>query len=157
MALSRYRSTTVEPLVIGVSLDTRPAREGVSLRDPDFDRTIQFVDGSVLDPELPEHVAELLPPGSRCLVIEDTAHEYETTAAALRGYARFVCKGGYFVVEDGVVDDPDLGDRSMGGGGVLSAVQDWLASDAGAEFEQRRDLELYGMTSSPAGWIQRRQ
>lgn len=105
---ARYRPGGAPPTVIGVSLDTRPAREGIGLRDPDFARTIRFVDGSVLDPDLADRVAGLLPAGSRCLVIEDTAHEYATTAAALLGYARFVSPGGYLVVEDGVVDDPGL-------------------------------------------------
>lgn len=122
VALERYRPGSPVPLVVGIGLDTAPAREGVGLRDPDYARTIQFLDGSILDPELPERVQGLLPANSPCLVIEDTAHEYETTMAALTGYARFVRPGGYFVVEDGVVDDPELTDSSMGAGGVLRAV-----------------------------------
>lgn len=155
VAMARYREAASPPLVVGVSLDTGPAREGVAMRDPSHGDTIAFVDGSVEDPEVPDRVAALIPDGARCLVIEDTAHEYDTTTAALAGFARFIPTGGYFVVEDGVVDDPDLGGSAMGAGGVTRAVDDWLASPEGSSFVRRRDLELYGMTTSPGGWLQR--
>ena len=38
---------------------------------------------------------------------------------------------------------------------MLTAVTDWLAGDGGAGFAQRRELELYGLTTSPYGWLQR--
>ncbi|MBW8737039.1 MAG: hypothetical protein JF621_07885 [Streptomyces turgidiscabies] len=35
------------------------------------------------------------------------------------------------------------------------AITDWLATDEGSAFTTRRDLELYGVTSHPHGWLQR--
>lgn len=95
-----------------------------------------------------------IPAGARCLVVEDTLHEYHTTAAVLRNFARFVPEGGFFVVEDGIVDDPQLRPPGMPGG-VVPAVADWLTTDEGSAFETRRDLGLYGITSHPHGWLQR--
>ena len=155
VSLARYRPH-LRPQVLAVGLDTGPAREGVALRDPDFADTITFVDGDVLDPELPGRVGSLLPAGASCLVIEDTAHAYATTSSALQGFSRFVGPGGFFVVEDGVVDTPGLQGPGMGDGGVLDAVRDWLGTVQGADFALRRDLELYGVSSSPGGWLQRR-
>ncbi len=154
-ALDRYQPLATGPRrVVAVSEDTGPAREGVSLRDPAWPASISFVDGDVRDPELPRQVAGLVPAGGSCLVVEDTAHQYDTTLAALLGFAGLVAPGGFFVVEDGVVDVPGLADGASAGG-VLAAVDDWLASEAGAPFRRRRDLELYGLTSSPQGWLQR--
>jgi cephalosporin hydroxylase len=80
---------------------------------------------------------------------------YETTRAALEGFASFVRPGGWFVVEDGCVDDEEL--RLEGWPrGVLPAVRDWLETPPGREFGVRRDLELYGMTCHPSGFLQRR-
>lgn len=139
-----------------MSEDVGPAREGVALRDPRWEDSITFVEGDVLDPELAGRVAAVLPGDVSCLVVEDTAHRYDTTFAALAGFSRFVAPGGYLVAEDGVVDVPELAPAAQGAGGVLAAVGDWLASPQGAPFVLRRDLQLYGLTSSPHGWLQRR-
>lgn len=155
-ALDRYRPAG-RRLVIGVSEDTGPARAGVSLRDPDWAEDIVFIDGDVRDPELPGRVASHLSPGTPCLVVEDTAHSYDTTRSALEGFSRFVQPGGFFVVEDGVVDVPELSAHAGGAkGGVRRAVTEWLASAVGQSFQVRREMELYGLTSSPGGWLQRR-
>jgi hypothetical protein len=39
--------------------------------------------------------------------------------------------------------------------GVLPAVADWLGGDTGSEFRQRKDLELYGLSCHPGGYLQR--
>lgn len=153
-ALGRYRPAT-RRLVVAVSHDTGAAREGVALRDPRWAEDIVFVDGDVRDPELPGRVGRHLRPGTRCLVVEDTAHRYDTTRAALDGFSRFVQPGGFFVVEDGVVDVAELTGPGPSGG-VLRAVQDWLGSASGQHFHVRPEMELYGLTSSPGGWLQRR-
>lgn len=154
-ALGSY-GAAFEPLVLTVDLDPAPARERLEAAVPDFAREIVLVEADVRDPSLPGRVADLV--GDRgCLVIEDGAHVYETTLAALDGFARFVPAGGFFVVEDGVVDREELRLRPDWPRGVLPAVDDWLRSPAGAPFERRPELELYGVTSHPGGFLQRRR
>ena len=114
---------------------------------------IELVEGDLGDPRVVEQVASLA--GERCLVVEDSAHTFETTRAALESYARFVPAGGFMVVEDGCVDDEQLR-FSHWPRGVRPALDAWLASPAGAAFEVRRDLELYGITCHPSGFLQRR-
>ncbi|MFF7245009.1 CmcI family methyltransferase [Embleya sp. NPDC008237] len=140
--------------VISVDLDQDRAAGLLRAADPAFEREITLVAGDVTDPRLVDRVADLIPPGARCLVVEDTLHEYATTTAALRNFAHLVPEGGFFVVEDGIVDDPDLCPPGMPGG-VLPAIADWLATEQGGAFTTRRDLELYGVTSHPHGWLQR--
>jgi cephalosporin hydroxylase len=140
--------------VVSVDLDQRRAKALLASADPSFARDITLVEGDVTDPCVADRVAGFVPPGARCLVVEDTLHEYDTTAAALRNFASLVPQGGFFVVEDGIVDDPELCPPGMPGG-VLPAITDWLATDEGSAFTTRRDLELYGVTSHPHGWLQR--
>jgi cephalosporin hydroxylase len=109
----------------------------------------------VLDPSLPEIVAGHLPPEARCFVVDDSAHTYETTSAALRGFSRFVPVDGFFVVEDGCVDVEAMRLSPEWPRGVLPALHDWLATEEGSRFTIRRDLELYGISCHPEGYLQR--
>ncbi|WP_436789698.1 CmcI family methyltransferase [Yinghuangia sp. YIM S10712] len=140
--------------VISVDLEQDRAADLLAGVDPDFSRDIALIAGDVKDPVVADRVAEHIPAGARCLVVEDTLHQYDTTIAALHNFARFVPDGGFFVVEDGIVDDPHLRPPGMQGG-VLPAVADWLTTAEGRAFRTRRDLELYGITNHPHGWLQR--
>jgi cephalosporin hydroxylase len=151
--LARY-GRVGEPRVVSVDLDVEPARAAIGSVDPSFE-AIELVAGDVRDPSLPDLVARAVPHGSVCMVVEDTAHVYDTTMAALRGFSGFVAPGGFFVVEDGCLDLPALRVADEWPRGVLHALADWFASDASEGFAIRRDLELYGMTSHPYGFIQR--
>lgn len=90
--------------MISIDLRIDQAREDLRDADPDYEETITLLEGDVTDPDLPRQVEKLLPDGARCLVTEDSAHVFETTMGALRGFARFVPESGFFVVEDGSVD-----------------------------------------------------
>ncbi|MBE2317424.1 class I SAM-dependent methyltransferase [Solirubrobacter sp. CPCC 204708] len=142
------------PEVIGVELDTSLALPALEQADPGWSKTITLLEGDVRDPALAAQVTHLVR-GRSVLIIEDSAHVYDTTRAALELYAPLVRPGGYMVVEDGCVDVEAL--RLEGWPrGVLPALRDWLATPAGSEFEVRRDLELYGVTCHPEGFLQRR-
>ena len=88
-------------------------------------------------------------------MIEDSAHVYETTYASLAGFARFVPPGGFFVVEDGCVDVDEMRLSPDWPRGVLPALHDWLGTPRGQGFRVRRDLELYGISCHPEGFLQR--
>jgi cephalosporin hydroxylase len=113
---------------------------------------VALVEGDLADPQVVERVASLV--GDRCFVVEDSAHTLETTRAALENYSRFVPPGGFMVVEDGCVDDEELRFPHWPRG-VRAALDAWLQSPDGAEFTARRDLELYGITCHPSGFLQR--
>jgi cephalosporin hydroxylase/ribosome-associated translation inhibitor RaiA len=143
------------PLVIGIDLRIDEARDDVRAADPAYEETIALLEGDVTDPDLPDRVEALLPAGARCLVVEDSAHVFGTTMAALRGFARFVPPRGFFVVEDGCVDRDEMRLRASWPRGVLPAVREWLTTAEGRRFRVRRDLEIYGITSHPEGFLQR--
>ncbi|MGZ3101887.1 CmcI family methyltransferase [Streptomyces sp. H62] len=69
-----------------VTVDTAQDRVATLLRnaDPYFDKDIVLVEADVTDPGVTEAVSRHVPSGARCLVVEDTAHTYRTTYAALQ-------------------------------------------------------------------------
>ncbi len=152
------------PRVVAVDLAVDHAVTVLDRADPGWREQITLIEGDLREQHTIERIEAAVDPLARCLVVEDAAHTGEVTTAALRALAHLVPRGGFFVVEDGHVDverlHPDgpprirqLGVRS---GGVLSAIDAWLESDSGSEFERRRDLELYGTTTNPGGYLQRR-
>ncbi len=144
-----------EPLVVSIDIEPDLARAGVLTADPSS-KGIEVIGGDVTDPDLPGEVEALLPADARCLVVEDSAHVFDTTTAALRGFARFVPLRGFFVVEDGCVDVEELRLKEDWPRGVLPALHEWLATEQGSRFVVREDLELYGLSCHPQGFLQRR-
>lgn len=150
-----YGRIASPPRVVSVDLDQKGAVAGVTGADPGYDETITFIEADVRDEDLPNQVARVLPEGARCLVVEDSAHVYDTTYAALQGFSQFVPDGGFFVVEDGCVDVEEMRLNDSWPRGVLPAIEDWLATPEGECFRVRRELELYGMSCHPGGFLQR--
>jgi cephalosporin hydroxylase len=144
------------PLVISIDLRTTAAQGALESVDPSWRESIALLAGDIRDASLVEEVRRMVPPGARCLVSEDSAHTYETTLAALRGFAQFVPVGGFFVVEDGAVDVEEMRPPNRPGWprGVLPALHEWLEGE-GTAFRMRRDLELYGLSSNVEGYLER--
>jgi cephalosporin hydroxylase len=86
--------------------------------------------------------------GRRTMVVEDSAHTYDVTLAALLSYAPLIQRGCYFVVEDTIVDT-DL--SIWPPGGVTRAIDEFLR-----RFPRfvRRDLAYYGITMHMGGWLE---
>jgi cephalosporin hydroxylase len=143
-----------ESRVVSIDMDQTLAEAAIHEVDPDHE-AITLLEADVCDPTLPNRVRELLPEGARCLVVEDSQHVYDTTYAALAGFADLVPLGGYFVAEDGCVDVEEMRLEDSWPRGVLPAVADWLETPGGRRFEVRRDLELYGISCHPGGFLQR--
>ena len=153
-AMVRYGRIS-EPRVIGLDIDVAAARDAIAAADPRAQEVITLVAGDVRDADAAARVCAEVPAGARCLVIEDSAHVYDTTFAALSHFAHLVPRHGYFVVEDGCVDVEEMRLSVDWPRGVLPAIDDWLATEAGREFTVRRDLERYGLSCHPRGFLQR--
>lgn len=110
--------------------------------------------GDLRDEQIINRVAASLSPDDRVMIVEDSAHTYEVTSAALRLYGGFVTPGCYFVVEDGIVDEPDLTIWPGGPTGVQPAIVDFLATEAGQAFK-REWLEEFGLTMHMGGWLRK--
>jgi cephalosporin hydroxylase len=154
VANARYGHIT-GPRVIGADIEIGPARDAIAAVDPGYADTITLLEGDVCDSAFAAQVATLVPKDARCLVIEDSAHVYDTTLASLTGFAHLVPLGGYFVVEDGCVDVEDMRIADTWPRGVLPALDAWLETPQGRQFAVRRDLERYGLTCHPRGFLER--
>jgi cephalosporin hydroxylase len=146
----------VEPRVISVDVEVASARANIERIDPDYADSIVLVQGDVCDPAVREEVGRHIPAGASCLVIEDSAHTEETTRCALELYADLVPAGGFFVVEDGCVDVEWMRLDEGWPRGVLAALRSWLGTESGSAFRVRHELELYGVSCHPSGFLQRK-
>ncbi|HKG39683.1 MAG TPA: CmcI family methyltransferase [Conexibacter sp.] len=153
--LHGYGALAAPPRVIAVDIDLDAARYNVGVRDPEWADSISFVEGSVCDPAVRAAVQAHVPHGAVCMVIEDSAHVHETTRAALELYSDLIAPGGFFVVEDGCVDVPWMRIKDDWPEGVLPALNEWLVTPQGSAFRVRRDLEVYGVSCHPGGFLQR--
>lgn len=70
-------------------------------------------------------------PSDRVMVIEDSSHTYENTAAVLARYSDVVTPNSYLIVEDTATDHP------MYNGGPMRAVKEFLAKDSRFERDLR--------------------
>ena len=156
LRILEHYGRTRAPRVVGVDVDIAAAVRNLAAADPGWERSITLIEGDIREPEVVERIAGAVPAQATCLVVEDSAHEYDTTIAALTALASLVAPGGFFVVEDGCVDVDAMRLESGWPRGVLPAVAEWLGSAAGTDFVRRRDLELYGITCHPGGFLQRR-
>jgi cephalosporin hydroxylase len=143
------------PRVVSVDVDISEAQAHLSAVDSQYERDITLVGGDLLDPSVVEQVRACVPHGASCLVIDDSAHTYDSTLGALRGFAGLVQPGGFFVVEDGSVDIEEMRIHPDWPRGVLPAIHTWLSTPEGSSFTQRRDFELYGISAHPEGFLQR--
>jgi cephalosporin hydroxylase len=152
--LQAYGRIERDPLVVSVDVDQADAA-GL-LAAVGSGQQIRLVEGDVRDASTVAEVRRLIADRTNCFVVEDSAHTYETTLASLEAFADLVPVDGFMVVEDGCVDIEALRLAPDWPRGVLPALHDWLATEAGRAFAVRRDLELYGMACHPEGFLQRR-
>jgi cephalosporin hydroxylase len=106
-----------------LSIDLAPAAE---FADP----RIEFLAGDTarLDTTLtPARLAGLRHPW---LVVEDSAHTYDATGAAIGFFAETMSSGDVLVIEDGVLDE--LGVSEQHQGGPNRAVGEFLSANPGA-------------------------
>ena len=60
----------------------------------------------------------------KILVIEDSSHTYSNTIGALNKFGKYVTKGSYLIVEDGIINE--LGMKKEYDGGPLEAIKEFL-------------------------------
>jgi cephalosporin hydroxylase len=122
------------------------------------DHRIEFLAGDALrlGETMPAGMLDHLP--RPWLVVEDSAHVYETTHAVLEFFHPHLQAGDYIVVEDGVVKFlPDPYYRTFQDG-PTRALEDFLAAHPDAYEIDRGLCDFYGtnVTWNPNAWLRRR-
>lgn len=144
------------PRVITVDIEIGGALDSLGAADPTWREQIELHEGDVCDPALARMIKATVPPGASCLVVDDSAHTHRTTMGALEGYSELIAPGGFFVVEDTVNDIEEMRASEGWPTGVLPGIEEWLATPQGQDFEIRREVEAYGVSCFPWGFLRRR-
>jgi cephalosporin hydroxylase len=153
--LRRYRGGPA-PFVLGVDLDLAPAHASFGDLPPEATAGIYLLAGDVRDQAVASEIRSRIPKDAEVFVIEDAAHDADTTRAALGILAPLVQPGGFYMVEDTCVDVERLRINSDWPRGAANALEQWLTSDPlGRRFRRRADLQPYGLTCHPGGLLQR--
>jgi cephalosporin hydroxylase len=114
------------------------------------DPRISFVQGDLVSEDVIDRVYDLCI-GKRVMACEDSAHTQFVTFTALDRYSDLIQPGGWFVVEDGIVDEPEI--SIWNAGGVQPAIREFLATERGKRFRQH-NLAFYGVTMHFNGWLE---
>ena len=134
-----------------ISIDIDPP---TNIRDP----RITFIKGNALALELCLPKALLDDLRRPLLVIEDSAHKFETTLAVLKFFDPVMKSGEYMVVEDGIVSQMRGSQYAAYEDGPNRAVATFLQSNSKSWDidESLCDLYGYNMSYNPNGWLRKR-
>jgi cephalosporin hydroxylase len=128
---------------------------GVDIDHSDFQPRhprIHLVTGDSTAPETLARVEELAA-GRQGMIIHDGDHSTAHVLEDLRAYAKFVAMGGYFIVEDTVIDVFRAGDGLGNINGPMHAVRQFLQEDSRFEIDPEREYFL--VTYNPRGYLKR--
>jgi cephalosporin hydroxylase len=147
--------------VIGVDIDIRPHnREAIESHA--LAPMIDLIQGSSIEPAIAGQVAKLVEGKKKVMVILDSNHTRDHVLEELRLYSPFVSKNSAMLVMDtGIEYAPEESfnvTRPWGpGNSPLTAVNDFLKSEAGAEFHKDLSIEKrHLLTCAPQGLLVRR-
>lgn len=152
--------TPVARKVVGVDIDIRPHNRA-AIENHALAPMIDLVQGSSIDPSVVEQVAKHLDGRKKALVILDSHHTRDHVFEELRLYSRFVPKGSAILVMDTGIEFAPIETfnvvRPWGpGNSPLTAVNDFLATDAGADFHKDLGIEKrHILTCAPQGLLVR--
>ena len=121
--------------------------------DPLWDEYVEFFLGSSTADSIVSEIASRVT-GKRTIVFLDSDHRAHHVKRELELYAPLVSPGSYIVVEDTHIDA--LGTQPAIEAGPLAAVEEFLASEAGKDFERDVSREAFVLTFNPGGWLKRR-
>jgi cephalosporin hydroxylase len=94
-------------------------------------------------------IVNLIRQDEKVIVIEDTSHTAENTLNCLRAYGKLISVGGYYIVEDSIVNHGL--DRSYDG--PYDGIRKFLEENP--HFQPDRTCEQYLITWNPFGYLKR--
>jgi cephalosporin hydroxylase len=141
--------------VVGIDIDIR-AHNRAEIEKHPMAKRISLISGSSIDDGVLAQVHEQAAGHKQVMVVLDSNHTHEHVLRELELYSPLVCKGGYLVVFDTIVEDmPDdfFADRPWGkGNNPKSAVHAFLKSNRRFEIDQDIQGKLL-ITAAPDGYL----
>ena len=144
--------------VLGIDIDIR-AHNRTAIEAHPLASRIRMFEGSSIDPDLIQQVAEIARGFDRVLVCLDSNHTHEHVLAELEAYASLASVGSYCVVFDTIVEDmpPHLfSERPWHpGNSPKTAVWEYLKTHPEFEIDKNIQDKLV-ITVAPDGYLRRR-
>lgn len=153
--------TSVARKVVGVDIDIRPHNRA-AIASHALAPMIDLVQGSSIDPAVVDQVATLVAGRKKVMVVLDSSHTRDHVFEELRLYSPFVSKNSAVLVMDTGIEYAPVESfnvtRAWGpGNSPLTAVNDFLATEAGADFHKDLTIEKrHLLTCAPQGLLIRR-
>ena len=142
-----------KPCVIGIDVNANIAGSNYS-NQKDIKHLIRYHNCDICDTNLIKSIArKYIQPNDVILIIEDSAHTYDTTKSALAALSEFVTVKSYFIVEDGCVDYEHLRDSENWPRGVQQAIHEFIKSTSNYEVDIIN--EKYLITCHPNGFLKK--
>ena len=142
--------------VLGIDIDIRPHNRDALEAHP-MKKRIQLLQGSSISHDILAEVRRLAQ-NKRVVVVLDSNHTHDHVLAELRAYAPLVCKDGYCVVMDTIVEDLPgslFPDRPWGpGNNPKTAVRAFLQETDAFVVDQDIEAKLL-ITVAPEGYLRR--
>lgn len=142
--------------VLGIDIDIR-AHNREALEAHPMSKRIRLLQGSSISSEIIAKVHDIAR-GKRVVVVLDSNHTHEHVLAELRAYAPLVCKDGYCVVMDTIVEDLPASlfpDRPWGpGNNPKTAVREFMAENGDFVIDSDMESKLL-ITVAPEGYMRR--
>ena len=115
--------------------------------------------GDANEPDSTFPIAQIIASPHPWLVVEDSAHTYESTAAVLRYFDPLLKIGDRIVIEDGVVADLPGAHYRRFEDGPNRAVDEFLAKTGSRYAIDTEICDFYGhnVTYAPNGWLIRQE
>jgi cephalosporin hydroxylase len=144
-SLNSEDSQAKNRFVVGVDIDIR-AENLDKIENHALSPMIQMIQGSSIDSNIFAKVKDLVDDIDAVLVILDSNHTHDHVLEELKLYSQLVTKGSaIFVMDTGIENAPVSSfnvERPWGpGNSPLSAVNEFLGNDIGAEFSKDQSIE----------------
>jgi cephalosporin hydroxylase len=153
-----HAAATLRPRVIAIDIEIRPHnREAIDAHP--LASVITLIEGSSIAPAIINRVAGLVQREDRVMVVLDSNHSRDHVACELNAYAPMVSPGCALVVMDGVMPllaNLPAGTRSWLHDHPGTAVEAFLQTPLGRDFEVDRSFDTRALTHSPGGVLTRR-
>ncbi|MDP2999402.1 MAG: CmcI family methyltransferase [Bryobacterales bacterium] len=135
-----------------LTVDLGNFTQGASV-NPLWKQHVTFYQGSSVDPAIVAKIAGQVR-NAKTLVTLDSDHSARHVLNELKSYAPMVSPGSYLIVEDTHIDAVPTHPEQ--GPGPMAAVEQFLKTDLGKQFERDDSREAMVMTFNPGGWLRRK-
>jgi cephalosporin hydroxylase len=147
------------PHVVAIDIEIRPHNRSALDAHP-LRPMMTLIEGSSVDPHIVKQAREAIRPDDEVLVILDSNHTKAHVLAELSAYAPLVTPGSAIVAMDGVMRDLAAlpkGTPDWTHDNPCEAVEEFLKTSLGSEFQIDRRYEPYALTHSPDGLLMRKK